>query len=122
VERAKYIGRRYSGPAPCYSFVRDALADAGLTFPEHQYGKAEHDEALRRHLAEYAEPVTVPQAGDVILLRIGGHAAHIGIMVNQQEFLHPAEKHGVIRESITAWHWRSRVSGYYRPRILEPAP
>jgi NlpC/P60 family len=116
-----YLGRVYSGPVPCYAFARDWLADHGLTFPQHDYGKAAHAEALRRHLAEYADRTESPLAGDVVLLTLGGNPFHIGIMASPTEFLHYDATHGVICESVRSARWRRRIAGYYRPAIRESA-
>jgi len=121
MERHGYLGRVYPGATPCYSFVRDWLADHGLTFPEYTYGTAEHAEALRRHLAEHSDRVETPQAGDVILLTLGGDPFHVGIMASQTEFLHYDATHGVIRESVRAARWRNRIAGYHRPAVRQPA-
>ncbi len=119
--QSEYIGRRYCGNVPCFEFVADVMRDRGMVIPGYDYGRAEHAEALRRHLADHAEAVAHPQAGDVVLLNIGGQPAHIGVMVDHLEFMHHDASHGVIRESIRAAHWRNRVAGYFRPRIFEPA-
>jgi cell wall-associated NlpC family hydrolase len=116
-----YIGRRYSGAVPCFDFVAEVMRDQGMALPGYHYAKAEHAEALRRHLSEHAAVVAEPQAGDVVLLNIGGQPAHIGVMVDHKEFVHHDATHGVIRESIRAAHWRNRVAGYWRPRLCEPA-
>ena len=121
MERRGYIGRQYSGPVPCFDFVADVLRDRGLSLPGYSYAKAEHAEAFRRHLAEHAERIDSPEAGAVVLFNIGGHPAHIGVMVDHLEFMHHDATHGVIRESIRASHWRARIAGYFRPRIPESA-
>lgn len=118
----QYLGRRYPGAAPCFAFAADWLKDHGLDLPGYDYPRAQHSEALRRHLAEHADPVDSPSPGDVILLSRGGQPAHIGVMVTDTEFLHHDERHGVIRESIRSVHWRNRVAGYHRPRLPESPP
>ena len=120
MERSDRLGQEYTGTVPCFAFVRDVLAERGLVLPEFAYGSAEHAEALLRHLAEYGEKVDEPRDGDVVLFNSKGQAAHIGVMCGPEEFVHHDERNGVSRERTTAFHWRSRIAGYYRPRIPEP--
>lgn len=56
--------------------------------------------------------VEKPEFGDIILLRIHGVAAHVGIYLNENHFLHTTEKTGSIVDSLHLW--KHKILGYYR--------
>ena len=115
-----YVGRQYGGPVPCFSFVREFLADRGLTLPDYTCTELERVEVLRRHIAEHASQVEVPILGDVALMSYLGRPQHIGVMLDAGRVMHHTEKFGVVIERITDIRWRGRICSYWRAHI--PAP
>lgn len=53
-----------------------------------------------------------PDFGDIIVLRIYGIPAHVGIFLDKNSMLHTSEKTGCVIESMEKW--KCRIEGYYR--------
>jgi cell wall-associated NlpC family hydrolase len=65
------------------------------------------------------QPTAAPyRAGDGIILRIENHPWHVGLLLNDTDFIHvPLDGLSWI-ESITDWRWVRRIVGVYRhPRL-----
>jgi cell wall-associated NlpC family hydrolase len=58
--------------------------------------------------------VTQPVFGDIILYRLGAFSCHVGIFLNDAEFIHAHEGHFSAVERIDSIGWRSRVIGHFR--------
>jgi len=56
--------------------------------------------------------VDTPEFGDVLVLRIYGQAAHLGIHINDTKILHTQKGTGSILDTYTKW--AKRVEGVYR--------
>lgn len=56
--------------------------------------------------------VEEPEYGDVVLLRVWGMPAHVGIYLSSTELLHTQEKSGSVIERLSKW--KKRIEGYYR--------
>lgn len=54
-----------------------------------------------------------PSEGDVVLFNILGHTSHIGVMINDKQFIHCARNISAAIESIESQKWARRVQGYY---------
>lgn len=68
---------------------------------------AQRAEAWQRHDGE-------PQPGDVVLFRVMGRLAHVGVAIGGGLFLHAREGHAVTIERLSAGSWKHRVEGFYR--------
>ena len=64
----------------------------------------------RRHW----RPVDKAQPYDVLLLRTGAHAFHVGLVVGKDMMLHIEEKTASIIEPYTSPLWRQRIEGVFR--------
>ena len=53
-----------------------------------------------------------PITGDIILIRVFGLAAHIGIYLEDNKFLHTQDKTGSVIDNVKKWE--KRIIGYYR--------
>lgn len=53
-----------------------------------------------------------PEFGDIMMLRINGLPAHLGIYLEGNRFLHTMEKTGSIIDMVHTWE--KRIIGYYR--------
>lgn len=115
-----YVGRQYGGPVPCFSFVREFLADRGLILPDYSCTELERVEMLRAHIAEHAEQVASPTLADVALMAYLGRPQHIGVMIDARRVMHHTDKFGVVIERTNDIRWRGRICSYWRPRF--PAP
>lgn len=56
---------------------------------------------------------------DVISLTLAGHPVHVGVMVNDNTFMHIMEGYSNVRqERIDRMNWRKRIDGIFRdPRV-----
>lgn len=58
---------------------------------------------------------TRPQPFDVISLTIAGHPIHVGIMINENYFMHIMEGYSNVRqERLNSINWSKRIEGIYR--------
>lgn len=57
---------------------------------------------------------TSRQAGDLIVLRVGGQPSHCGILINRDQMLHTMAGHNSCLESVIGSRWESRIYGVYR--------
>lgn len=55
-----------------------------------------------------------PGEGDVVLFRITGSAAHVGVLINDSEFLHAREGSDSCIEKLSSPKWKTRVEGIYK--------
>lgn len=79
-----------------------------------EWAKKSHEIVLGN--ASNFKKVKNPDFGDIILIRIWGITAHVGIFLDERSFLHTSEKTGCIIDSIKKWE--KRIEGYYRwPRL-----
>lgn len=53
-----------------------------------------------------------PRTGDIILFKVMGHNAHVGIYLNNRSFLHTKKKIGCVIEQFQ--NWEKRIQGFYR--------
>lgn len=62
------------------------------------------------------EAVTDPQPGDVVLLRIGSHVRHAGVVVSTAplQMLSSTDDVGSAIERLDSPRWATRIAGYYR--------
>lgn len=58
------------------------------------------------------QKVSKPEFGDIILLRIHGLPAHVGIYLNEKQFLHTTKNTGSLIDSLP--NWKNKIVGYYR--------
>lgn len=58
--------------------------------------------------------VDTPRTGDVALLRCGGRACHVGVMLDRSRFVHIENRNGVMVESLASPLWSRRCEGVYR--------
>jgi cell wall-associated NlpC family hydrolase len=76
--------------------------------------------AVESGLADGWEKVARGQAGDLLILKIGGRPWHCAVMVNGQQFLHwpPPDQQGIqlgsLIERLDSPHWAKRIEGIYR--------
>jgi cell wall-associated NlpC family hydrolase len=114
-------GRTWHG-WDCYGLVYRAYADVlGIALPSYVErsppADAHEDVAalIRREIADWAR-VAVPRPSDGVLLRLGSHACHVGLVLGAGRFLHAMEGLGTCAERLDGPHWRNRVVGFYRNR------
>jgi len=115
-------GGRDRDGCDCYGLVRLVLRERfGKEMPE--YGECiSHgaDESYRlisddMPLVDAFRP-DVPQAGDVVVLKMRGQPSHIGVYLGGGKMLHTLAEHDSAIESVDGPKWVKRIEGYYRVR------
>lgn len=73
------------------------------------------DNYIIEELEKYADKVTDPKAGDVIVFNFGKCPAHAGIILDDKVFIHSFVTAGrCILSPLNSQKWRKRIHSYYR--------
>ncbi len=106
----------------CIGLVLAVLQDNGQKVPDvWKYDTPESAEVTANFLVEIANSDAgltqwkqcKPKAGAVVLFRIAGVVKHIGVLINNHQFLHVLPKTASCIESIQNPSWSKRVVGVY---------
>jgi cell wall-associated NlpC family hydrolase len=114
-------GRDYDG-ADCwgilYLYYRDVLGLLVPTYSAEMDARAFRRKEIAPLMAEERgriwERVDVPQPGDGVLIRAGGHESHVGVYLGGGRMLHSEGPHPSTIERVNDMRWRNRISGFYR--------
>jgi len=116
-------GRDYDG-MDCYSVMYLAYRDVlGIEMPTYvdDYVDPGDTDASRRVIQDMIqaqkhnwELVTAPQPLDVVLFTYGATRTHLGLMVDEKQFLHCERNIGTVIERVDSAKWKSRIEGIYR--------
>jgi sulfur carrier protein ThiS len=77
----------------------------------------EDNERIQELISQYQEGwdrVDTPSNGDVVLFKVFGEPIHLGIMLDNSQFLHIRENRDSVVENIGSSRWKSRVEGFYK--------
>ena len=112
----KYIGIPYE-KMDCYDLCKKFYKEEfGVELPDQHYidnrDVKEMAEVVGSCKEEFVK-VSDPRFGDLVLLRVWGMPAHVGLYVNDKIILHTQEKIGSMLENISP-RWVNRIEGYYR--------
>ena len=58
--------------------------------------------------------IDAPRLGDVALLRCSGRNCHVGVMLDDNSFLHIEDRRGAMVEKLSNPIWQRRCEGVYR--------
>lgn len=109
------IGLPYSA-FDCYELVRlfyrkvlgISLEQLYITVPE----KAEDQKMVVDSYKPSFKEVDKPEFGDIILIRHMGLNCHVGVYLNEREFLHTQKGTGSIIDKSNKW--KKRFNGFYK--------
>lgn len=71
------------------------------------------DRMVRGALPQWV-PVDAPEAGDLVVLEIGGRACHLGVSLGDDQMLTTYQGAGAAIESWRNTRWKNRLDGFYR--------
>ena len=116
-------GRGWSG-WDCWGMVQMYYREVlGVEIPSYvgEYTDAGRSTQTRRELAALIDhnmtdwrEVDNAEAGDVVLLKIGGRPIHVGIAVNGGQMLHTETGVDTLVERLASPMWERRIEGFYR--------
>ena len=58
------------------------------------------------------EEVTIPEFGDIVLIKLFGVESHIGVFVGSGMFMHTTRNTGCVMDRVDKW--KKMIVGYYR--------
>lgn len=73
---------------------------------------AQMSEEMINDKQKHFNKVDLPQFGDILVLKIFGHAAHIGIYLSPTEILHTNKQNGAYIDRMK--RWENLIAGTYR--------
>lgn len=126
---AQYVGIPYASRSDpgfgtdgmdCYMLARKVLDEqAGIKMPSmlDTYADSDDMEQTRDAIVDgfpLFEEVTEPKPFDLVLIRIMGHATHIGVFLGNRRMLHTMRNHMSVIEQTDGVKWRHRIEGYFR--------
>lgn len=120
-----YIGLPYAdrgrGPSfDCYGFIRYVYQnELGLDLPDflRTYKSAENAESVAAAINERKidwVKVEEPRPLDLLLFKIMGHPVHVGLYLNESDFLHCFQGCNSCIERLDSHNWNKRLLGVYR--------
>ena len=111
-----FIGLPY-GSYDCWDLVRyfhHKVMSQDYDIHESLYDPNDENQAsqlILKHSEKFLQ-IKEPKFGDIMMLRVHGLPAHLGIYLNEKNFLHTTERTGSIIDKIDTWE--KRILGYYR--------
>ena len=113
-------GRDKTG-CDCWGLIKLVLKeqfgiDGLIDLQQKEYNTWEKDKISKvfKKEAEKWMNIKVPQAGDVVMLRITGMPVHVGIIIVPPWMLHCEYGKGTVLECYDRIHWKNRIEGFYR--------
>lgn len=115
----KEKGRDRRG-ADCWGLVRLIYKEQyNIDLPSfaNEYPSVDDRERIHELIAQYKEawnPVDTPSDGSVVLFRMLGSETHIGVAINEQEFIHVREGADSVIERFDSVNWKNRLIGHFK--------
>lgn len=104
----------------CKGLLMELFKRRGMFFP---YYESSPDPAIQSQrfvegLAQYACPIDKPEAGCLVMFRVVPHCvSHIGMMLDELNFIHITKGTRVSVERIDSLVWQNKIAGYYKVNI-----
>lgn len=111
-------GRDYSG-ADCWGLARLFYKEElGVDLPSFSTEYTETDaQRMQELISQYREGwerTKEPAYGDLVLFKVLGADSHIGVYIDNNQFLHSMEKIGSAIQYLDSVEWKSRVVGFFK--------
>lgn len=121
----KYIGIPYKvhgrdiNGIDCWGLVRLIYSEQfGIDLPSFSADYSESDTVrIQELIAQYKEgweQLDKPQEGCVVLLRVLGTESHVGVAINDKQFLHAKSNCVSSVENFNSVSWKNRIIGYFK--------
>lgn len=115
-------GRSWNG-VDCWGLVYLVyLSELGIRIPKYSlYENTPSQKIVHNFVERFREEwvqLEYPTEYSIILFKISGKCCHMGIMLNDSEFMHCSKTVGVGIEHIFKRIWKNRIEGYYGSSIF----
>ena len=112
----KEMGRKINS-CDCYGLLRILYRDLkGIHLEAYENVKADralHNDMIIAGQKDWQE-IEKPGFGDVVCFKIMGLVSHVGMMIDQTNFIHAWNGTDSCIENINSIQWRHRVDGFFR--------
>ena len=100
----------------CYEFLRECGKRINMNLPE--FDSPTEDSLIHQIIISnktLCEELSYPTPYCLVLFTIRGqYVTHIGMMIDNNRFIHIMEKSGVTVENINRLEWKKRIKGFYK--------
>ena len=121
----KYVGIPYKDKgrleagADCWGLARLVYKqEYNINLPsfstDYTMGDTARIEELLNQYKEGWDKLDSPEAGSIVLFRLFGVVSHVGIMINNTQFIHNSATIDTCVETIDNPRWKKRVFGFYK--------
>ena len=128
----KYIGLKYKEKGrdfdgvDCWGLARlfyknELNIDLPSFSSEYTQTDVQRIEELIAQYKEGWEQIEQPEEGSIVLFRVLGSESHVGIIVNNEQFLHVRENQDSAIENFSSPFWKKRIVGYFKYSIKKNA-
>jgi len=108
-------GGRDTTGLDCYGLAIQVCKDFGIDLPDYD---TPDEQSLIYQLVnsekELFEELDKPEAGCLVLFSLKPFHFHIGVVVDNNRFIHILEKRNVAIEKLDNWFWKNKIVGFYK--------
>lgn len=104
----------------CYGMLRECyLRDWNIEIEDYPTRDSREKNIMIMHDAAMNDWVKVPARTPrcAVTLLVAGYA-HIGYMINENDFIHTLDKHGPGIDPVRSLRWKNQVTGFYQWKAL----
>jgi len=121
----KYIGLKYKEKGrdfdglDCWGLVRlfyknEYKIDLPSFSSEYEQTDVQRIQDLIAQYKEGWESIEKPVEGSIVLFRVLGTESHVGVALNEEQFLHVRENQDSAIENLSSPFWKKRIVGYFK--------